>query len=159
MPTEISISQTRLNTSCGWFYPTANSSSDGWIQVEAVSSSSCWIQVTADSILRLTRVPAAGYELRLTPPTADLSSSGWIRVRADSILLLTWVPVAGCDLRLISYCGWLEYLGLILQNTSFLWFIFYRLISVTTNSGSGCCFKNLEEAWRSLGKLEEASRL
>ena len=56
--------------------------------------------------MRLTRVPAAGYELRLTPshgwleflrldtsyswlnPTADSSSGGWIRLKADSILRL-----------------------------------------------------------------------
>ena len=109
IPTEISISETRLNTSCGWFYPAANSRPCGWIRVAAVSSSSGWIQVTADSILQLTQVPAAGYELRLTPshgwfefrrldtscgwlcPTADSSSGGWIRVAADSVPRLTGV--------------------------------------------------------------------
>ena len=109
----------QLNMSCSWLYPAANSSSGGWIRVVVVSSSGGWIQVTADSILRLTRVPAAGYELRLTPShgwlefrwldtscgwlhlTADLSSGRWIRVTADSILPLTRVRAAGYDLRVI----------------------------------------------------------
>ena len=38
----------------------------------------------------------------------------------------------------------------------FVWIVFYHLISVTTDSGSGCCFKNLEEVWRK--RLEEAWR-
>ena len=94
IPTKISISETRLNTSCGWFYLVANSNSGGWVRV------------AADSVLRLTRVPATGYELRLTlshgrlefwrldttyswhHPTADSSSGGWIRLKADSILRL-----------------------------------------------------------------------
>ena len=41
----------RLDASCGWFYPRSDSNSSGWIGV------------AADSILCLTRVPAAGYEL------------------------------------------------------------------------------------------------
>ena len=104
-----------MNTSCGWFNLAANSSSGGWIQV------------TANSILRLTRVPAARHELRLIPShgrvelrwldtgsgwlcsTADLSSGGRVRVTADSILQLTQVRVAGYDLRLIPYCDWLEF--------------------------------------------------
>ena len=63
--------------SCGWFYPVADPIPSGWIRVAAISipdswiqvtfesSSDGWIQVTADTILRLTRVPAAGYELQL----------------------------------------------------------------------------------------------
>ena len=35
----------------------------GWIRVAAVLSPGGWMQVTPDSILRLTRVPAAGYGL------------------------------------------------------------------------------------------------
>ena len=41
----------------------------------------------------------------------------------------------------------------------FFFSVFYHLISVATDSGPGCCFKTLETAWRSLRKLEEASRL
>ena len=99
--------------SCGWFYSAINSSSrswirvaavlssDGWIRVATVSSSDGWIRVAADSILRLTWVSVAGYELRLRfngslefrrldasyswlRPTADPSSSCWIRLEADS---------------------------------------------------------------------------
>ena len=83
----------------------------------------------ANSILQLTRVSAAGYELRLILscgwlefrrldtscgwfyPAADLSSGGWIRVVADSVPRLTWVPVAGYNLRLIPSCGWLWVAG------------------------------------------------
>ena len=61
-----------LDTSCGWFYPAAKSSSSSWIRVTAVSRSGEWIQVTTDSILWLTLVLAAKYELPLIP------SSGWL---------------------------------------------------------------------------------
>ena len=99
--------------------PMADSSSGGLIRVEAVSSYGEWIQVTTDSILRLTLVPSAEYELRLIlsygqlefqqldtscswlRPTADVSSGGWIRVTADFILRLTRVPAARYDLQLI----------------------------------------------------------
>ena len=127
IPVEISISERRLNTGCGWFYPAANSSASGRMQVVAVSSPGGWIQVTADSILRVTKILAARHKLRLTPsngwlefrwldtscgwlcPTADLSSSSQIKVTADSILWLTQVPAAGNDSRLIPSCGWLEF--------------------------------------------------
>ena len=103
-----------------------NSSPRGWIRVAAVLSSSGWVQVTVDYILPLTRVLAAGFELRLILswswlefrwldtscawhlPTDDLSSGGWIRVKVDSILQLTWFPAAGYDLTLILSCGCLE---------------------------------------------------
>ena len=65
--------------------------------------------------------------------TADSSSGGWIRVAADSILRLTRVPAAGYELRLIPSPGWFEFQCL--------------------DSGSGCCFKKLEEAWRSFKTL------
>ena len=99
--------------------------------------------------MRLTRVPAAGYELRLTPshswlefrrldtscgwlrPTADLSSCGWIRVTADSILRLTRVPAAGYDLRLIPSCGLTRVLAARYELQLILscgWLEFYTLI-------------------------------
>ena len=96
----------RLDTSYGWFHPTAYSDSGGWIGV------------ASDSIPRLIRVPAAGYELRLTPshgwlefrwldkscgwlhPTADSSFGGWIRIVASSVPRLTRFPAAGYELRL-----------------------------------------------------------
>ena len=101
------------NASCSWFYPAANSSSDDWIRV------------TAESILRLTRAPAPGSELRLIPscgwiefrqmdtsyswlhPTDDTTSSGWIRLKAVSIQQLT------------KTCGWLEFQKL---HSSYSWF-------------------------------------
>ena len=92
--------------SCGWFYPAAVSRPGGWI----------WPS----------RVPAAGYKLRLTPsygwlefrlldmgcrrfrPTVDLSYGSWIRVTADYILRLTRVSAPGYDLRQIPSCDWLQ---------------------------------------------------
>ena len=168
------------------------------MQVAAVSSLGGWIQVTADYIMRLTRVPVVGYELRLTlshwiefrrpdtsyswlHPTAGSSSDGWIRLKADSILQLTRVLAARCELQLIPSCSWLrvaadsssagwnrlatvlyfnissKFKDLLCKIHHFLWFVFCRLISVTTDSGSACCFKNLEEAWRSLKKLQDSS--
>ena len=72
----------RLDKSCGWLYPAAD------------SRFGCWIRIAADSILRLTRISAAGYDLRM------ILSYGWLefrrldkscrctRVTADSILRL-----------------------------------------------------------------------
>ena len=86
-----------LDKRFSWFYPATE------------SSSGVWMQVAADSILRLTRVSAAEYELRLILscgwlefrllntscgwfyPTADSYSSSWIRVADNSILWLTRV--------------------------------------------------------------------
>ena len=80
----------------------------------------------ADSILKLTRASAAGYELWLIPSpgwlefqrldrscgwfhrVADSSSSGWTRVVANFILRLFRVPAARCELQLIPSCGWLR---------------------------------------------------
>ena len=94
--------------SSSWFYPAAHSSSGGWMPV------------ADDTILWLTRVPAAGYELQLSrllavkssssgwiQLTADSSSGGWIRVAADSILRMTRAPAPGSDLSLIPSWGWL----------------------------------------------------
>ena len=114
-----------LDTRCGWFCTTTDSSSGGWIRV------------AADSTLRLTRVPAARYKLRLIPShgwlefrrldrscgwfhhTADSSSRSWIRVAADSILRLFRVPAAGYELWLTLSCGWLQFRRL---DTSYSWF-------------------------------------
>ena len=63
----------RQDKGCDRLRPTADLSSSGWIRG------------TADYILQLTRVAAAGYDLRLIP------SCGWLRVAADSILRPTWV--------------------------------------------------------------------
>ena len=136
--------------SCGWFHPPVDSSSGGWTRFAADSilrldTSSSWLHPTAAS--------SSGSSIRLT---AD-SSCGWLRVVADSILWLTWVPPAGFKMWLAYTLIYQVNIELILQNTSF--FVFYRLISVATDSGFGCYFKNLEAAWRSVRKLQEASRI
>ena len=87
-------------------------------------SSSGWIRVAADSILQLTQVSLAVYELLLTQshnwlefrwldtsyswllPTANSSSGSWVRLKTDSIL------------RLTMSCGWLEFRQL---GTSYSW--------------------------------------
>ena len=67
-----SLLQLRQILSCGWIRAAAVLSPGGWIQVATESSSGSWIQVTADSILRLTRVPVAGYNLQLTTSYGSL---------------------------------------------------------------------------------------
>ena len=117
-----------MDTSCGWFSPTANSISGGWIRVAAYY------------ILWLAKVPAVGYKLRLIPsrgwlefqrlgmsccwtnPTAVSSSCDWIRVVGVSILRLTWVqadyswfhPVAGYGL-------WFFYPAAESRSTGWIW--------------------------------------
>ena len=152
----------RLDTSCDWLRPTIDLSFD------------CLIRVTADSILQLTRVPAAGYNLRLIPScgwlwvAADSSSS--IRVTADSILRLTtswgwfypaadsssagWTRLAADLYFNISnkfkdlFCKIHHFYGLF----STAWFLLPLIQALAAGS-------NLEEAWRSLRKFEEAPRL
>ena len=103
--------------SCGWFESRRLDKSYGWLHPRADSSSGGWIRVADDSILRLTRVLVARYELRLTPSNGwlefqrlDRSYSwlefwrldttwGWFRPAADHVLRLTRVPVAWLDLR------------------------------------------------------------
>ena len=78
------------------------------IIVAADSSSGGWIRVAVDSILWLTRVPVAGYELWLTRVPA-----------AGYELRLIRVPAAGQGLWLIPSHGGLEFQRL---NTSCSWF-------------------------------------
>ena len=85
----------RMDTSYDWLHPTADSNSCGWIRV------------VADSFLRPTRVPAAGYELQLTPPHVwrefkRLNTSySWLHPTTDSS--------SGRSIRLTvdSSCSWL----------------------------------------------------
>ena len=186
----------RLDTSCGcfeaWRLDTSYDrvqfqrldTSYGWLQYSADSSSGGWIRVTADSILQLTQVSAAGYELRPTPshgsfefrkldtsyswqhPTSDSSSSGWIRLKADSILRLTtscgWFyseadlsPSAGLDLRL-TYT--LVY-QVSLRTYSAKYIIFMVCVLPPDFSYHWSrLWRLLQEPWRSLRKLEEAWR-
>ena len=76
-----------------------------------------WIRVATDSILRLTRVSVAEYDLRLS------------RVLAAGLKLrLIRVPAAGCKLRLTPSYSWLEFRRL---NTSCSW------LCPTAESSSG----------------------
>ena len=84
----------RLNPSYGWIDFRRLDTGCGQLRTMADLSSGSWIRVTADYILRLTWVPAAGYDLRLIP------SCDWLRVTDDLILRLTRVR------RLDSTCGW-----------------------------------------------------
>ena len=135
--------------------------------------------------LQLTQVPAAGYRLRPTPSHPDLSSSSWIRVTADYILRLTRVldatsgwfhPAADYKLQLILFCGWLESAGWTRLAADLYFNIsskfkdlfckiyhFYGLFSTTwfqlplilTLAAASSTSKKLEEAWRTLKKLQD----
>ena len=129
-----------------WFHPTTDSSSSGWKRV------------AADSILRLTRVPAARYNLQLSwfilrlttscgwfYSAADSSSGDWARNVADLYFnISSRFKDLLCKIHLLFFS---------------FFFCYLPLNSVSTDSGPGYCFKNLKAAWRSLGKLEKASRL
>ena len=88
-----------------------------------------WMWVAADSILRLTRVPAAGYELRLSrAPVAGCKLRLRRVLAAGYNLRLTRVPAARYELQLILSCGYLEFRRL---DTSYSW------LHPTTDSSSG----------------------
>ena len=74
--------------------PMADSSSGGLIRVEAVSSYGEWIQVTTDSILRLTLVPPAEYELRPLDTTYS-----WFILRLTSM----WFKLIGLNFYLENF--------------------------------------------------------
>ena len=160
----------RLDKSCGWLRPSADSSSGGWIRA------------ADDTVPRLNQVPAGGYEWRLTPshgwfefgqvdtswgwlrPTAEWSSGGWIRVTADSILRLTRDPAPWYELQLILSYGCLEYYTLIYQvnlRTYSAKYIIFMVCFLPTDFSYhwSRLWLLLQEPWRSLRKLEEASRL
>ena len=172
----------QLYKSCGWFHPTADSGSGGCIRVAADYIPRLTRVPATDSVPRLTRVPAAGYELQLTRsrgwlkfqrldascgwfrPTTDSSSSGWIRLKADSILRLTWVPAAWYELQLILSCGWLEFYTLTCQVNSRTYsakYIVFMVCFLPTDLSYhwSRLWLLLQEPWRSLRTLEEASRL
>ena len=112
----------RLNTSCRWFYPAANSNSGGWIQVVAVSRFGGWKQVMADSILRLTLVPVATYDLHLT------QSCGWLEFRRLNTSYSWFHPAADCELGLILSisAGWTR----LATNLYFIYFIYLFIIFI-----------------------------
>ena len=93
---ELRLVTVRLILCCGWLEFWQLDKSSGWFYPAADLSSSGWIRVVDDSILQLTRVPAAGYKLRL------IQSCDWLEF-----------------LRLDTSCGWLEFRQL---NMSCGWF-------------------------------------
>ena len=78
-----------------------------WLRPTVGSSFGCWIRVTADHIPRVTRVPVAGYDLRLIP------SGGWLRVAAavrghkgqNSQKLMLWFFVLWKNALEQQFCG------------------------------------------------------
>ena len=122
-----------LDKSCGWLRPTADSSSSGWIRV------------TADSILRLTRVPVAGYDLRLIP------SCGWLEFRRFDTGCSWFYPMADSSFILSSkfkglFCKVHHLYGLFSTN----WF---QLPLIQALAAASRTLKKLEEAWRSFKTL------
>ena len=119
----------RLDTGYSWFYPAANSSTGGRIQV------------TVDDILRLTRLPTVGYDLRLIP------SCGWFYSDADSSppagldLWRTYTLIYQVNLRTYSAKYTISMVCFLPLNFSYHWLRLWLL---------------LQEHWRSLRKLEEA---
>ena len=91
-------------------------------------SSGGWIRVTADSILRLTRVPAAGCDLRLIP------SCGWLEF---------YILIYQVNLRTYSAKCIIFMVCFLPTDFSYHWSRLWLL---------------LEEPWRSLKKLEETWR-
>ena len=160
-----------------WLIP-----SYGWLRFQQLNKSCGWIRAAADTVPRLTRVPAGGYKWRLTPslgwlefgrvdtswgwlhPMAEWSSRGWIWVTADSTLRLTRVLAPWYELQLILSYGCLEYYTLIyqvnLRNYSAKYIIFMVCFLPTDFSYHWYrLWLLLQEPWRSLRKLEEASRV
>ena len=64
--------------SAGWIRVAALLSPDHWMQVTTEFGSGCWIHVTADSILRLTRVLAAGNELQRASVEFHQNKRKWL---------------------------------------------------------------------------------
>ena len=137
-----------LNTSYSWLHPTADSSSDvcydlrlipscGWLCVAADSSSGGSIRITVDFVLQLTTSCGWFY------PAADSSSAGWTRLAAD---LYFNISSKFKDL----FCNIHHLYGLF----STTWF---QLPLILTLAAASRTLKKLEEAWRTLKKLQDLS--
>ena len=125
----------RPDTSYSWLHPTADLSSGGCIRHKA------------DSILRLTRVPAARYELQLIPSCSCLRFA------------LTRVPPVGLDLRLFYTLIYL--VNLRTCSAKCIIFMDCFLPSDLSYHWFRLCFL-LQKPWRSLKslrKLEEVLKL
>ena len=113
----------RLDASCSWFHPTADSGSGGWIRV------------AADSVPRLIRVPAAGYELQPTP------SNAWLKFYT-LIYQVILVNLKTYSAKYIIF----NFNGLFSTN----WF---QLPLIQALPAASRTLKKLEEAWRSFKTL------
>ena len=115
----------RLDTSYSWLCPTADSSSGGLIRLTAELSCG-WLQVVTDSILRLTRVPVAGLEMRLT------------------YTLIYQVNLRTCSAKYIFFF----FFCFLLPDFSYHWFTLWLLLQ-----GSWSSLKKLKKVWRSFKDL------
>ena len=123
----------RLDTSCGWLRPTADWSLAAGYELQlthptAGSSPGGWTRLKTDSILHLTRVPAAWYELQL------ILSCGWLEF---------YTLIYQVNLRTYSAKYIIFMVCFILTDFSYHW---SRLLLL------------LQEPWKTLRKLEETSR-
>ena len=110
----------RLDTSYSWLHPTADSSSGGWIGLKV------------DSILRLTRVPAAWYELQL------ILSCSWL----EFYTVIYQVNLKTYSAKYIIF----NFYGLFSTN-------WLQLPLIHALAAASRTLKKLEEAWRSFKTL------
>ena len=156
----------RLDSSYDWVKSWPLDTSFGWLHPTAYSSSGGWIRVVADSILQLTRVPAAGYELQLTP------SYGWLEFRRLDrsyrrfILWLTGSCGWFYSMADSSSAGWTRNVADLYFNISsefkdlfckihlfLLSTAWFQLPLFQTLAAASRTLKKLEEAWRSFKTL------
>ena len=130
----------RLDKGCGWLLPTAD------------LCFGSWIRVTGHYILRLTRVPVAGYDLRLIP------SCGWLRVATDSILQLTGVRrLDSTDLYFNISSNFKDLFWKICHFYGLFSTEWFQLPLIQALAAASRTLKKLEEAWSSLKKLQDPS--
>ena len=133
----------RLDKSCGWF------------EFRRLDTSCGWLRATADSVPWLTWVPAAKYELQLTP------SYGWLEFYwlDTSCSWFYQVLLAGLDCFINIWSKFKDLLCKIHQFYGLFSTAWFQLPLIRALAAAWRTLKKLEEAWRSLRKLEEVSRL
>ena len=118
----------RLNTSCGWLEFLWMDMSYRWLHPMSNLSSGGWIRLKTDSILPLTRVPAARYRLHL------ILSYGWLEF---------YTLIYQVKLRTYSPKHIIFMVCFLTTDNSYHWSRVWLLF---------------QEPWRGLKKLEEAWR-
>ena len=142
----------RLDTSYDWVEFWQLDTSYGWLLPTADLCSGSWIRVTGHYILRLTRVPVAGYDLRLIP------SCGWLRVATDSILQLTGVRrLDSTDLYFNISSNFKDLFWKICHFYGLFSTEWFQLPLIQALAAASRTLKKLEEAWSSLKKLQDPS--